>query len=419
MTKQTEQSEQGTTDSTRSYFAQIGSLPRLTVAEEVHFARIYSQARRDLVANLCFFPELVVGVLAEVGRVQRMSALAEYLHLREFEDLGALKEQLIVCVHQAEDLVAEFRHQPKLHGLELDQWCPELRAQLRTLLTDLALRDTFWEKCIEALPEPGEEQCSSTGEYAELRRRIHDCRQEQSRARTALVEGNLRLVASIASKYMNCGLPYMDLIQEGNIGLVRAVENFEVERGHRFSTYASFWIRRGVMKALTEQSRIIRLPANMVAMLRQISKAREEALQEHGYEPSAEELADTLEVPAARIRALTKMSRQMISLQGPSTDESGRQLIDHLCDEGVEPPEKKVADSILKDALFSAIETLSEREQQILTMHYGLNGQTPCTLEHIAAHYQLTGERIRQIEQTALKKLRGPSRRQLIDAGRG
>lgn len=406
-------------DGTRAYFAQIGSLPRLTVEEEVHYARIYSQARHDLVANLCFFPDIVAGVLGKIGRIQRMSALAEYLHLREFEDLGALKEQLLVGVHQVEDLASEFSRQPNLHRLEPDQWCPELREQLRALLTELALRDAFWERCIEALPEPEAEQGSTAGKYAELYRGIRECLQEQARAKTALVEGNLRLVASLASKYVNCGLPYMDLIQEGNIGLVRAVENFEVERGHRFSTYASFWIRRSIMKALTEQSRIIRLPASMVAMLRQISKAREEALREHGYEPSPEELAGMLDVPAARIRALTKMSHQMISLQGPLTDESGRQLIDRLCDEEVEPPEKKVADSILKDALFSAIETLSERERRILTMHYGLNGQTPSTLDQIAVHYQLTGERIRQIEQTALKKLRDPSRRQLIDAGRG
>lgn len=407
-------------DGTQAYFAQIGSLPRLTVEEEVHYARTYSRARQDLVASLCFFPDTVAGVLREIGRIQRMSALAEYLHVREFEDLDALKEQLIVCVHQVEDLAAEFRGRPNLRGFEPEQWCPELRGQLRTLLSNLALRDAFWERCIDALPEPEEkEEGSATEEYARLCRRIRDCLQEQARARTALVEGNLRLVASIASKYMNCGLPYMDLIQEGNIGLVRAVENFEVERGHRFSTYASYWIRRDVMKALTEQSRIIRLPANMVAMLRQMSSAREEALQKHGCEPSSEEVADMLDVPAARIRALTKMSHQMISLQGPPTDEGGRQLIDRLCDEEGEPPEKKVADSILKDALFSAMDTLSKRERRILTLHYGLNEQTPCTLEQIAAHYHLTGERIRQIEQAALKKLRDPSRRQLIDAGLG
>lgn len=404
-------------DGTRTYFAQIGSLPRLTVEEEVHYARVYSRARQDLVTHLCFFPDSVSGVLREVGRIQRMAALAEYLHVREFEDLTALKEQLNVCVLQVEDLAAEFRRQPDRHRCEPEQWCPELRGQLREILAELALRDAFWEQCFEALPPPEEEQSATAGEYADLCRRIRECLHEQNRARTAMVEGNLRLVASIASKYMNCGLPFMDLIQEGNIGLVRAVENFEVERGHRFSTYASYWIRRGVMKALTEQSRIIRLPANMVAMLRQMSKAREEALQEHGYEPSPEELAELLGVPAARVRALTKMSHQMISLQGPPADEHGRQLIDRLCDDSAEPPEKKIADSILKDALFSAIDTLNERERHILTLHYGLNGQAPSTLDQIADKYQVTGERIRQIEHAALKKLRDPSRRQLIDAG--
>lgn len=413
-----EQSRLGVMDGTRAYFSQIGTLPRLTVEEEVHYARAYGDARRRLMRDLCFFPAVVALVLRQISAIQRMSDLAEYLHVREFEDLSALKEQLLVSVHQVEDVAGEFEEAADRHETSPDEWCRDLRDRLGALLAELPLRDAFCERCVGHLPDPGVVPATS-GLYAEVRTRLEGCLGEQNRARTAMVEGNLRLVVSIARKYLNCGLPFMDLVQEGNIGLVRAVENFDVERGHRFSTYASYWIRRGVMKALTEQSRIIRLPANMVAMLRHISKAREEMLQAHGYDPPPEELAEVVGMTPARVRALTKMSQQMISLQGPVDDELGPELVERLHDENAEPPEKRIADSILKEALFNAIETLSERERRILTLHYGLNGQDAWTLDQIAAEYKLTGERIRQIEHAALKKLRDPTRRQILDFALG
>lgn len=400
-------------DGTRAYFAEIGNLPRLTAEEEVHYARAYKQARERLLDDLCSFPHVVAQVLEDLSCIRRMTGLAEFFHVREFEDLASLKERVVVCAHQAADLCAEFDR--TCRAVDAEEALKPLRRRLRSLLEELPRRDQFFERCVEQVERWGEE-AFTVPDSAAIRERLRSEIEAQREARSALVEGNLRLVVSIARKYLNCGLPLMDLVQEGNIGLVRAVEDFDVDLGHRFSTYASYWIRRGVMKGLTEQSRIIRLPANMVAILRKITRARDGFVQAHGEEPSTEELARILDMPAARVRALAKMTQQMISLQGPINDSAGRELNERLADNGGATPETEVGNSILKEALTRVMGTLPEREQRILALHYGLNGNDAWTLDQIAAEYGLTGERIRQIERAALEKLRAPSRRGILDS---
>ncbi len=244
----------------------------------------------------------------------------------------------------------------------------------------------------------------------ETTRKVRAHLADAQRAKTEMVEHNLRLVISIAKKYQNRGLLFTDLIQEGNMGLVKAVEKFEYRRGYKFSTYATWWIRQAITRSIADQARTIRIPVHMIETLNKVMQVQKQLTQELGHEPTAEEVASEMQMPVDRVQQIMKMAQQPISLQSPVGDGEDTSLGDFIEDKTAENPSDTASNRLLRDKIDAVLLSLAAREKEVLMMRFGLTDGVPHTLEEVGRHFRVTRERIRQIEAKALRKMRHPTR---------
>ncbi|MDF2612597.1 MAG: polymerase, sigma 70 subunit, RpoD subfamily [Clostridia bacterium] len=257
------------------------------------------------------------------------------------------------------------------------------------------------------LKEIGKVPLLSADEEIKLAQRMEEGDQE---AKKKLAEANLRLVVSIAKRYVGRGMLFLDLIQEGNLGLIKAVEKFDYEKGFKFSTYATWWIRQAITRAIADQARTIRIPVHMVETINKLMRVSRQLLQELGRDPQPEEIAKEMEMTVSKVREIMKISQEPVSLETPIGEEEDSHLGDFIPDEDIPVPAEAAAFTLLKEQLIEVLDTLTEREQKVLRLRFGLDDGRARTLEEVGKEFNVTRERIRQIEAKALRKLRHPSR---------
>ena len=336
--------------------------------------------------------------------IERLYDIFEKESIELVEDLDKELEEIEVSKEELEDLSVP-------EGINIDDHVKMYLKEIGkvNLLTpeeelSLAKRMADGETAKEQLEEIGEEIDEDTKKQIDLL--IAD----GEKAKKSLAEANLRLVVSIAKRYVGRGMLFLDLIQEGNLGLIKAVDKFDYTKGYKFSTYATWWIRQAITRAIADQARTIRIPVHMVETINKLVRVSRQLVQELGREPTPEELAKELNMPVDKVREISKISQEPVSLETPIGEEEDSHLGDFIPDEDAPAPSEAARFVLLKEQLGAVLETLSEREAKVLRLRFGLDDGRARTLEEVGKEFDVTRERIRQIEAKALRKLRHPSR---------
>ena len=275
---------------------------------------------------------------------------------------------------------------------------------------DILKTDEVSESDDDLLMFTDDDEIEPNEEEIELSKQMELGGEEGKQARQRLAEANLRLVVSIAKRYVGRGMLFLDLIQEGNLGLIKAVEKYDYRKGFKFSTYATWWIRQAITRAIADQARTIRIPVHMVETINRLIRIQRQLLQELGREPTPEEIAAEMDIPVEKVREIQKVSQEPVSLETPIGEEEDSHLGDFIQDENVQVPAEAAAYTLLREQLDEVLETLTDRERQVLRLRFGLDDGRARTLEEVGREFHVTRERIRQIEAKALRKLRQPSR---------
>lgn len=336
--------------------------------------------------------------------IERLYDVFEKESIELVEDLDKELEEIEVSKEELEDLSVP-------EGINIDDHVKMYLKEIGkvNLLTpeeelSLAKRMADGETAKEQLEELGEDIDEDT------KKQIDFLISDGEKAKKSLAEANLRLVVSIAKRYVGRGMLFLDLIQEGNLGLIKAVDKFDYTKGYKFSTYATWWIRQAITRAIADQARTIRIPVHMVETINKLVRVSRQLVQELGREPTPEELAKELNMPVDKVREISKISQEPVSLETPIGEEEDSHLGDFIPDDDAPAPSEAASFVLLKEQLGAVLETLSEREAKVLRLRFGLDDGRARTLEEVGKEFDVTRERIRQIEAKALRKLRHPSR---------
>jgi RNA polymerase sigma factor RpoD, C-terminal domain/RNA polymerase sigma factor, sigma-70 family len=345
--------------------------------------------------------QLRMRITAQYAQLQESSPRVTSARLKAFQRSVSALQRLYPRFYFKQKVTEEFVHLADQHF-----------ATITALKADLHHRPHLRGRNSAAIKQE-DLDCGawlSAEEYVEQYHALKLWLRKALRAKTEMVEANLRLVISIAKKYTNRGLSFLDLIQEGNMGLMKAVEKFEYRRGYKFSTYATWWIRQAITRSIADQARTIRIPVHMIETINKLMRVQKQLVQEYGREPTPEEVAEEILLPVDRVRAVLKMAQQPISLQSPVGESEETNFGDFIEDKGAENPSDMTAIVLLKEKIKDVLETLTERERQVLEQRFGLVDGYSRTLEEVGRQFRVTRERIRQIEAKALRKMRHPTR---------